>query len=594
MFLITTADQRFWKTDEPVLFLGEWCKIFSEKHIWEKLDYEVLPYHWDDRKRLSNDYLYLNRLYEEILVQVSNCLNRIHGENHTTRYWRIIIGPWLYFFIAILYDRYQSILSAELSGKVTNTYIAKCKPDTWIPKDFDEFRKYFIADDYNHYLYSRIIETTSRLPYETKDSQKEQVFFAECKINLKESLPSLKSILKRIIKKSWKIVPDSLNRIVFVSSYFSTIELMKLQLALRQVPYHPPYIDLPHAIVDIKKRKEIKIDLNSSESEFGCLLAGLIPEQIPTCYIESYSLMKEKALKVFPSKPKMIFTANASYVHEGFKLWAASHAESGAKFLGTQHGGFYGIGLWTANEDHEYEIYDKYYSWGWEDASREKIKPLPATKLIRTKKIRQDKDGRILMGHMGMSRYAYSLLNMPIASTGYSIYLRGTFKFIEHLSEKAQELLLVRLFHDEDYGLCLKEQFVCECPSIECYRGPKSMLDQLKESRLFVGTYNATTYLESFAANYPTVLYWNPNQWEIRASAQPYIDMLSSAGILHYTPESAAEMVNDIYEDPLSWWNKPEIQEAKDQFCYRFARTSKHWLKEWKEELLHQEPKWMK
>ena len=61
MLLITTADQRFWKTDEPVLFLGEWCKLFSQKAVWEKLDYEVLPYHWDDRGKLYNDYLYLDR-----------------------------------------------------------------------------------------------------------------------------------------------------------------------------------------------------------------------------------------------------------------------------------------------------------------------------------------------------------------------------------------------------------------------------------------------------------------------------------------------------------------------------------------------------
>ena len=45
MFLVTTADQRFWKTDEKILFLGEWCKIYNQRHIWSNLDYEVLPYH---------------------------------------------------------------------------------------------------------------------------------------------------------------------------------------------------------------------------------------------------------------------------------------------------------------------------------------------------------------------------------------------------------------------------------------------------------------------------------------------------------------------------------------------------------------------
>jgi hypothetical protein len=29
-----------------------------------------------------------------------------------------------------------------------------------------------------------------------------------------------------------------------------------------------------------------------------------------------------------------------------------------------------------------------------------------------------------------------------------------------------------------------------------------------------------------------------------------------------------------------------ELQQVRDKFCYLFARTSKNWLKEWKEELL--------
>lgn len=120
------------------------------------------------------------------------------------------------------------------------------------------------------------------------------------------------------------------------------------------------------------------------------------------------------------------------------------------------------------------------------------------------------------------------------------------------------------------------------------------MYKQLRESRLFIGNANGTTYLEAFTANIPSLIFWNPDQWEIRASAKPYFDKLHSVGIFHDTPESAAELVNKIYNDPIAWWHQPEIQEAKDQFCHQFARTSEHWLKEWKEELLGLEAKWIK
>jgi putative transferase (TIGR04331 family) len=53
MFLVLTGDQRFWKTDEKILFLGEWCRLYREKSVWSKLDAETLPFHWDDRKNFT-------------------------------------------------------------------------------------------------------------------------------------------------------------------------------------------------------------------------------------------------------------------------------------------------------------------------------------------------------------------------------------------------------------------------------------------------------------------------------------------------------------------------------------------------------------
>ena len=112
------------------------------------------------------------------------------------------------------------------------------------------------------------------------------------------------------------------------------------------------------------------------------------------------------------------------------------------------------------------------------------------------------------------------------------------------------------------------------------------MFDQLRESRLFIGTGNGTTYIETFVANFPTIVFWDSNLWEIRSIAKPYFDELRNVGILHDTPKSAAEMVNKISHDPVTWWKHPDIQRAKDQFCFQFARTSSSWLKEWRAELL--------
>ena len=76
------------------------------------MDAVVLPYHWDDRNKLYKDYLNLRDLYEQVLVDLSQKLNGLHGVDHSVRYWRIILGYWLFDFIQVLYDRYSCIKTA--------------------------------------------------------------------------------------------------------------------------------------------------------------------------------------------------------------------------------------------------------------------------------------------------------------------------------------------------------------------------------------------------------------------------------------------------------------------------------------------------
>ena len=63
-FLITTPLEETWpdNPNAPVLFLGEWCRLYARKERWPKMYAVVLLYHWDDRQKLYNDYQYLNNI----------------------------------------------------------------------------------------------------------------------------------------------------------------------------------------------------------------------------------------------------------------------------------------------------------------------------------------------------------------------------------------------------------------------------------------------------------------------------------------------------------------------------------------------------
>jgi putative transferase (TIGR04331 family) len=94
----------------------------------------------------------------------------------------------------------------------------------------------------------------------------------------------------------------------------------------------------------------------------------------------------------------------------------------------------------------------------------------------------------------------------------------------------------------------------------------------------------STTFLETLAANIPTIAFFDPDLNKIKGESQEYIDDLMRAEILHPSPRQAAEKLNSAFDELEAWWKKPIVQEARSRFVRQFARTSKDWKVDWKKE----------
>ena len=310
MFLATTADQRFWKKDERILFLGEWCKLFNQKSIWTQLEHEVLPYHWQSREKYFQDNIYLNQLYESWLPIVAENLNTVHKENHSCQYWRIVIGVWLSYFIQIFYERYRSIRHVVDSQQATLTWVPHIKETNFTPKDTLTFSTWQLQDNYNLYLYSWLIKKISNIPVEVKSHllQIEQVSSPyDSLADLKQAKTGLKRKIKWKIKNMLgiysRLLPKSYQDIVLVSLYARKQDLIKLQLALGQFPdLHAPYVKMSE--VDVNPGLRSKLIFPKGNDEFTSLLSQLIANQIPKSYLENYQELNKKSKKAFPKKSK--------------------------------------------------------------------------------------------------------------------------------------------------------------------------------------------------------------------------------------------------------------------------------------------------
>jgi putative transferase (TIGR04331 family) len=595
MFLATTANQKYWKTDEKIIFLGEWCKVYGEKHIWSNLDHETLPSNWGKYHEWDSHRIYVEEIYEKYLKVLASNLNNCHNEDHSLKYWRVIIGPWLIKFIIVIYDRYLSIKSAIDSHKVTSTWIPYPKPEQWVPVGTYDFLELSVGNDnFNLYLYGRLIVKLGKIPFKfIEDESFFNPLFSGKNIRSDIASSPLKKIKHDLVAEIIKIVPDRFYKIVFCSSGLSKWNELKLMISLGQFPFVSPFVPLCRTPIKDNLRKNIKLPEETDEFEF--ILNDLVIEQLPITICEGYSAMRDKSIEAYPKRVENIFTSSKMNVcpDEGFRFWVANQVEKGVKLTICQHGAGYGFISNHFLEKHELKICDKYFTWGW-GGQLPKTLPMASGQLQSHRyNIGSDSNGTILLLTSVSKRFLASIDSIPVGQNMNELdFILWKKRFLNIICSEVSKLLLVRLppkvegKEVKNVKYSEKERLADISPPLKICGGEVSMLEQLRRSRLCIHDYCGTTWLETLSMNFPTVVFWDLNTVRTLSSVQPYLDDLRRVKILHDTPESAAGFVNEIYEDPLAWWMSSELQQVNKKFCHLFARTSKNWLKEWKEELL--------
>lgn len=551
--------------------MGEWCKLHSRKEKWKNLDAIVLPYHWDDRNKLYADFLYLKDFYERLLSDLTVKLNEIHGVRHSKRYWRILIGPWLGYFSQMLFDRWTTIHQAAENYKINGTIFLQSSDEDLVPNDMVEFSRLFTGDRWNHFIYSKIIQKTTNIKFQFMNENDDDRIVAAIRKSYKERIKkSIAGIVSRFLSFF-----SSKNDVFFFITYLTFFKELKLQLRFKQFPQFWRAVPTDSNFLSEERRKW-SLD-GKSNSDFETFVRYIIPKQIPKLYLEGYINLIEKTKRLaWPQSSKVIWTSNAHSADDIFKAWAAEKIEIGSKLIIGQHGGHYGCGKWSFIEDHEVAISDRYLSWGWDDPARSNIKPIGQIKGKKPLGIDHSKEKRSLLVTAIVPRYSYHMFSSIVAGQWES-YQEDLLSFAANLSEPIRKTLLIRL-HSEDYKWNQRERWKERFPEIELNDGRSDINELIAESRLYISTYNATTFLESFTMNIPTVIFWNPKYWELRDSAIPYFDELKEVGILHSSPESAALHVIRIWDHLEDWWKDEQVQSVRKRFCLRYSNLTENIL----------------
>lgn len=572
--LITTPIEDTWPKNKstPVIFLGEWCKLYSRESRLRGVNYKVLKYHWDDRCKLHDDYNYLNDFYEEILLELSEKLNNIHGTRYSVRYWRIVVGPWLGYFIHIIFDRWYMLKVAIETNKNLNCKVISRDIESLIPNNMNHFSQKFSKDDWNEGIYTKLLETCWSEEVSIEYVEKDCKHKTNMRIN-KKWIYKVKKALKKGIVSFFNKVGSNDNKYFFIQSYLPLICEIKLQLNLGQLPKFQVSPKLSSSSVSLEGRKW-SLSEKDDDDLFKTVARKLIPINIPVSYLEGYkeNVIKIKHCESWPKNPKVIFTGGAYINDDFFKLWAADKIEKGVKLIIPQHGGNFGMTPFSFYEKHQISISDMWLSWGWTDKKNNKIVSVGNLK-NRNKFPKYDPNGKVLLIGAGIPRYSTHIFSM-ILSSQWLFYYKDQLSFLDRLPEKIYNKTILRV--KDDYGWEYLSRIKNAHPQLKIDSWNKTIYQLVSKSRVFVSTINSTTYLESLSWNMPTIIFWDSKYSELTESAKLYINILEDVGIFHYTPEGAANQLITVWEDVYSWWESDDVQQARITFCHKYSKEIKN------------------
>jgi putative transferase (TIGR04331 family) len=574
--LVTTALEDTWGDSECLIFLGEWCKRFERSSIWTDRVHTLAKYHWDDRAKLRRDQDYLRNLHDEYLGDLAGALGRIHKLDRSARYWQILLDPWLSRYLSVVFDRWESLRIAFDGHGISHTIILDSEP---LPpaRDQLEFFRLAVGDEWNHELFSDILTRE----YSTKCLIQRRAL----PTHLKSATPAARmarflrswkwEIASRIDRVMGRLARD--NHVAFIHSYFPLEAFLRLNLRLRQLPtfflrdFESSALVSRHddpALHGLRDRFEL---LRPSTDGFQSFLRRRLVKDMPQVFLELFANMGRQAATV-KARPKIILTANDHVDNDLFKRWVAEKVHEGIPFVVMEHGS--GIPPLFSAMRFEEEIADFKTTWAVPYGAKQI--QLPANKLAGRRR-RAATGTRLLVVGQEMPRYAFDAQSMPISGqtlTGFDLICR----LHDGLVSEPQSAFLVKPY--PNLGWCTRDRFIDRLGRSKVSADPR--LDYLmRRARIVVCTYPQTTFSEAMTCGAPAILVYIKELWETMPQFDGLLDALSAVQIVFSDPLAAADHINDIWSNPMSWWQSPKVRLVRERYEREALDIRTNWIEPW-------------
>jgi putative transferase (TIGR04331 family) len=570
--LITTADERTWRFDEPVLFLGEWCRRYDRNAVWERIpDARVAEPYGMSNTQKDEDFATVCRIVDEMLPIITRELNNLHGTNFSNRYWMVLLSIWLHRCVCVILNRYKTLEWALANYRISRMAVFGAPSYQLATSDSITFPWATDNDVWNNILFA---EVAKFIPGQ-KVVTEEVLYDGDNWFHFREATSARKNDLKKtILKKLYNLYETLAVKLVrrddafLISTYAGRKADIMLSLALAQIPVLWSRPALEPVCPNHALRTDLVLKLiDSKQKGLDACVRSLIFKLMPTCFLEGYTkLVNVVAEMPWPEKPKFIFTSNNFDTDEVFKAWAGAKAETGIPYYTGQHGCNYGTFRYPISERYLVQMSDKFITWGWRSI-RSKVIPgfiwndMPAN---RAKSLKRS--DLLIIGRTVPSRiYTWDVFCEMQHNQDAQFHL------VENLSTLPRSAVLIRTYGGaERWAWCDRARWTELNPGIKFDEYPE-FVDSVRNTRLVVFTFDSTGFLQLLRANYPVIGTWPLPLDLLRDEAKPYYSELMKAGILFSNPLSAAKFINEEWGNIDRWWYGAVIQNARAAFCDYYA-----------------------
>jgi len=550
--------------------------LLSYKKLVDSCKEDELGWCADLKQRHQATEIIIDTCYA-ILPVVTKSLNTIHGLNYSQRYWHILLGPWLYHFCCIVYDR-KCLLSYRTEDDVPEV------DSRIVPRDSYEAIQLSADLDFNEQLLSDILLGCNDIDghsFTNTESDNDNKFdYAHLKAVVFNYISGVLTTNKSIAV-SFTAMPLMFQFRVFY--YFSGIRPIKAM--------HDNY-KLFGCNINVPMR--LKLRAKPVEEQFLNLVSSLLPYYIPVCFVEGYKRLNRLGQRYISKPIAILSTTEMYYRNESYKHWVAKCSEDGTIILNLQHGGNYGLSWMSGSSFIEIAPSDVFYTWGWKHPAYRlgdsQIEPMPILPHFFGHEYdveRLNDSRRILFGSDNMRAILREFGGISNDPYNRDRYLSNQFYFYEKLPKDVRKSLYIRvgeLKKSHDMKL-YKESWRKKYPSVLFDDRDVDFRTSLRHSKLYIVDHLSTTWLESLMIGVPTIIFIDKHDYDFTAEFKEVFSILHSVSIFHYSIESAVKEVSAINHDVSSWWRDEHRSDMLEKALSKITKKSDRLAYDWSEEL---------